>query len=119
MQKYLKEEICEALLLCALSAKAYNDQRKRNFTFTLQEHAHEQNQVFLLCPWNCLIKLKLSTAELWERQCISMLDEMHVSQSYECCERLKGQASYGRNPKEAFHNTAYSVQLPYIASLSL
>ena len=52
-----------------------------------------------------------------ERQCILMLDEMHVSQSYEYCDRLKGQTSYGRNPKESFHNTAYSVQLPYIVPL--
>jgi len=36
-----------------------------------------------------LIKLKLSVANEWEKQCVLLFDEMQISQTYEYCKRLK------------------------------
>jgi len=89
--KYSKEEICEAILLRALSPKAYEMIRENSILpLPCKSTLTSKIKHFRCAPgiqkeFFGFIKLKLSTAELWERQCILMFDEMQVSQSYEYC----------------------------------
>ena len=95
VHKYSREEICEAILLRALSPKAYEMIRENSILpLPCKSTLTSKIKHFRCAPgiqkeFFGFIKLKLSTAELWERQCILMFDEMQVSQSYEYCERLK------------------------------
>jgi hypothetical protein len=95
VRHFSKEEICEAILLRALSTKAYEMLRQNSILplphrVTLSRKVkHFQCGPGLQQEFFNLLKLKLSIAEDWERQCIVMFDEMQISQTYEYCPRLK------------------------------
>ncbi len=95
VKRFSKEEICEAILLRALSSKAYEMLRK-NSVLPLPHRITLSRKVknFQCGPglqkeFFNLLKLKLSIASEREKQCILMFDEMEISQSYEYCVRLK------------------------------
>jgi hypothetical protein len=90
-----EEEICEAILLRALSSKAYEMLRKNSvlplpprITLSRKVKNCQCGPGFQKEFFN-LLKLKLSIASEREKQCILMFDEMEISQSYEYCVRLK------------------------------
>lgn len=103
IRHYNNDEICEAILLLALSAKAYEMLRR----ISILPLPHRVTLARKVKHFDCapglqpeffnFIKLKLSISEDWERQCILMFDEMHISESYEYCKRLK--TMYGANKK--------------------
>ncbi len=95
IRRYSNDDICEAILLHAVSAKAY-EMLRRNSILPLphKETLSRKVKHFRCAPGLQLeffnfIKLKMSVADMWERQCVLMFDEMHISQSYEYCGRLK------------------------------
>ena len=95
LRHFSKSEICEAILLRALSSKAYEMLRKNSILplphrVTLARKVkHFQCSPGIQNEFFNFIKLRLSIVSEWERQCIIMFDEMQMSQSYEYCKRLK------------------------------
>lgn len=95
LKHYSEKEICEAVLLRALSPKAYEMLRKNSIlplphrTTLARKVRNFQCSPGLQNEFFNLLKLKLSVAEEWEQQCILMFDEMQISQSYAYCARLK------------------------------
>jgi len=92
---FSKNEICEAILLRSLSPKAYEMLRKNSIlplphrTTLSQKVKHFTCAPGLQREFFHLIKLKMSVADDFERQCVLLFDEMEVSQTYEYCNRLK------------------------------
>jgi hypothetical protein len=95
VKRFSKEEICEAILLRALSTKAYEMLRKNSIlplphrTTLSKKVRHFQCGPGLQKEFFNLVKLKLSIADEREKQCVIMFDEMQILQSYEYCGRLK------------------------------
>jgi hypothetical protein len=94
-QAFTKDEICEAILLHAVSSNAY-EMLRRNSILPLPSKSTLSRKVkhFRCAPglqqeFFNFIRLKLSLANKWERQCVVLFDEMHISQTYEYCDRLK------------------------------
>jgi Transposase protein len=94
-QKFTKDDICEAILLHAVSSKAYEMLRKNSILplpskSTLSRRVkHFQCAPGLQQEFFNFIRLKLSVADKLEKQCVILFDEMQISQTYEYCDRLK------------------------------
>jgi hypothetical protein len=92
---FTKDEICEAILLHSVSSKAYEMLRKNSIlplpskTTLSRRVKNSRCAPGLQQEFFNFIKLKLSVANNWERQCVVLFDEMQISQTYEYCDRLK------------------------------
>ena len=58
----------------------------------------------------CPINITIGCHWIFERQICAQTQDLQIFKKFYMSQM---------NPKEAFHNTGYSVQLPYIAGLSL
>jgi len=95
IRHFSKDDICEAILLRALSTRAYEMLRK-NSVLPLPHRSTLSRKVqhFRCAPglqyeFFNFLKLKLSIVSDWERQCVILFDEMQISQTFEYCHRLK------------------------------
>lgn len=94
VKEYTSDELCEALLLRSLSAKAYT--RLRDMTYMPLPHhdtlskkiRHFRCEPGLQTDLFYFLKLKLATMENWQRQSVLLFDEMQISEGLDYCRRL-------------------------------
>ena len=75
------------------------EQRKKNFAFRSAKIAQK------FCEWKSYPQRRG-----FERQICAQTQDLQIFKKFNMSQMI---------PKEVFHNTAYSVQLPYIAGHSL
>ena len=97
VDKYSNEEICNAVLIQALSPKTYDTLRVNNMT--LMPLPHPSTLIRRISSFVCapglqpelfkLLELKLSTEDEVTRQAVLVFDEMSVRECFEYSKRLK------------------------------
>ena len=96
-RKYTEKQISNALVIHSLSPRTYDILRENQLTYHKLPHRttlgkrikHFKCQPGIQTEFLNFVKVKLSGAKFWERQCLLMFDEMDLCEKFQYSERLK------------------------------